>query len=436
MANANLFQAYLQPARSVADYSADMDKAESNKLTIAGQRNQNALGALTLQQTQGQIADATAKRNAIQDVFSKLGPQATPIDRARALQSNPLTANEGVAAEKAILDNAKTVAGTSKDSADAASKTQEAAFKAHDQHLQQLQGVNSPDEFMQWVRSGVGSGTLDLSKAATLAQTLQQDPNQFAAIKDKMLATGIQLQDRFKQEQEMARTKLTTDTSRANNRDTNATTRAGQEITRQAALQGGSVQVDGAGNMVVVPNKFVPGAPVQSSQVVGADGKPMKGKDGGGPKISSEVQRQIGGVISFDKDLSALETALKNFDPRNPADQTNPTKRAQIQSLSKQAQLSAKEAAALGALSGPDMALLEGILNDPTSMKGALSGSGGIAAQIAEARAGNKRRVSSLQQQYGDKSVEGLPAELKAPPVVAAPPATPTAGGFKIIGVK
>jgi len=132
--------------------------------------------------------------------------------------------------------------------------------------------------------------------------------------------------------------------------------------------------------------------------------------------------------MSFDKDLSALQDALKTFDPRNPADQADTTKRARIQSLAKQAQLSFKEAAALGALSGPDLDLILGIINDPTSLKGAVSGGAGIQAQMDEARAGNKRRITSLTQQYGPDFVSGLPADLTGG--TAATPQSPVAPGL------
>lgn len=139
------------------------------------------------------------------------------------------------------------------------------------------------------------------------------------------------------------------------------------------------------------------------------------------PKANAEVQRQIGGIISVQQDLAALEDALKDFDPRSPADQTNLAKRARITSLAKQAQLNAKEAAALGALSGPDMGLLEGILADPTSPRGILFGGAGVAAQLKEARLGNERRIQALKQQYGDKNIPNLPSlpNAKTPGVSA-----------------
>ena len=162
-------------------------------------------------------------------------------------------------------------------------------------------------------------------------------------------------------------------------------------------------------------------------EVTGPDGKPMLVQQdkqgnikpvqgykpkGDAPKISAEVQRQIGGVMNLDKTLDALEQELKGFDPRG-MDQINVTKRARITAIANQAWLSAKEAAALGALAGPDMKLMEGILSNPASLQGALVGGKGLAAQIAEGRANNKRIVKTLSEQYGDKAIERMPSNLR-----------------------
>lgn len=56
-ADSNIFQQYLQPVRSVADYSADMDRQEQNKLTLAAARMQS-------QQSGQAMADDRAMREA------------------------------------------------------------------------------------------------------------------------------------------------------------------------------------------------------------------------------------------------------------------------------------------------------------------------------------------------------------------------------------
>jgi hypothetical protein len=174
----------------------------------------------------------------------------------------------------------------------------------------------------------------------------------------------------------------------------------------------------------VQPRQKDPGQPFAGEDADGpgmfqmVDGKPVRvpglkpKADAGAGKISAEVQRQIGGVMDLDKTLAALQEEMKNFDPRS-TDQINIAKRTKISSLAKQAQLSYKEAVALGALTGPDMKLIEGVLADPTSFTGIALGNKGILAQLEEARASNKRRVKTLSEQYGDKATAGMNSDLK-----------------------
>lgn len=239
----------------MADYSAEMDKADANKLSLVAQRLQN-------QQAQQGMADDQSARSA---------SIAAGGDTNKLLQLLQSSGNykAAQALQKSIFDNQKTqseiglnTSHAGKFNQDVAASQQDQAIKLHDQHLQQLQGVSNPDEFMQWVKSGVGSGALDLGKAAGLAQQLQQDPTQFDAIKEKMLASGVAIQERFKQEQDNARnaltnqthvqtTQMSNDTSRANTAATNAThvqttgmTQAG-ENSRSAAQRATQMTIAG-----------------------------------------------------------------------------------------------------------------------------------------------------------------------------------------------
>lgn len=50
---------------------------------------------------------------------------------------------------------------------------------------------------------------------------------------------------------------------------------------RQLAAQGVTIQTDASGNLVAVPSKAAPGAPITASAVTDANGRPIAGKDGG-----------------------------------------------------------------------------------------------------------------------------------------------------------
>ncbi len=424
--------------RSVADYDAEREN-------LLAAKQQNLLGQAKLEAANQATADDQSYRrlaagfgdDAIKNyntlMQSGLYKQAaeyqkTALDanktRAEIADKKAGTNKTNVEAQDKAFGYYQNMIGTATDPKTAASVLAGSYYDPNIGPYLQKQGTledaiaripQDPDGFKQWQ----AKAALGLQKIAELTKVNNVNLGGTMATQSFNPATGQTTTVASAPITQSADNKANNDTSRQNNAATNAVALAGQANARAIAAQGGSVQVDGNGNMVVVPNRVIPGQPTQVSPVLDAGGSPIKSNSAAGGKISAEVQRQIGGVLSFDKDLAALEEALKTFDPRSPFDQTNTAKRAQIQSLSKQAQLSAKEAAALGALSGPDMSLLEGILNDPTNWRGAVSGSSGIAVQISEARKGNQRRVKSLEQQYGQKATEGLPPELKGQP---APP--------------
>lgn len=234
MASANIFQQYLAPAKSVLDYQNEMDAADARKAQVQGLQQQNALQALTMDQTRGQIADAAAKRNAIQQVYAA-NPNADPLTRARALQNNPLTADVGVAAEKALLENDKTRAGTAKDQAEADAKTADIKWKLADRHAQQLAFVKTPQDAAAWVDEGIREGSLPPEGRDRALQMIQA--NGVDAWKQMAGQAAIPVLEKFKQDAETKRTQMSNDTSRANNAATVAATIRGQNLTDARARE-------------------------------------------------------------------------------------------------------------------------------------------------------------------------------------------------------
>jgi hypothetical protein len=87
-----------------------------------------------------------------------------------------------------------------------------------------------------------------------------------------------------------------------------------------------------------------------------------------------------------------------------------------MQSLMKNIQLQLKELQALGALAGPDLAIMEAALSDPFTMRGAYYGQQGLLAQIARARQLIDARKAATAANVGGIAT---PAETGAAP--AAP---------------
>jgi hypothetical protein len=161
------------------------------------------------------------------------------------------------------------------------------------------------------------------------------------------------------------------------------------------------------------------------------------GKVGSKSKPPAEVQRMNIALRSLDQGLVAYEQKLKSFNPRS-FDQASPEARAEIASLVADLRLQLKEAQALGALTGPDIGLLDKMLADPTSLKGAVFGTNGLTKQLGEVRASLERRKNALSLEYasrtasserakGAESAGGLPRPSVPGAALASAPAARTA---------
>lgn len=143
--------------------------------------------------------------------------------------------------------------------------------------------------------------------------------------------------------------------------------------------------------------------------VVDADGnavttspKVAGGKGGAGAgagKTPAEIQRMAIAMDALEKGLDSYENEMRNFNPRS-TDQASTSQRAKLKSLMADIKMQYKEAQALGALTGPDLAILDQALTDPTSMMGILYGNGGLKEQLGQAREGVNRRREALANQY------------------------------------
>lgn len=176
------------------------------------------------------------------------------------------------------------------------------------------------------------------------------------------------------------------------------------------------IGVDKEGNSVFRPLK---GGPLFK---YGPDGQPVAHVDStlpkpsGATKTPAEVTRMMVGLGALDKAINRLEAELKDYDPRNLSHQVDIARRARIDSVYQQFITEAKEAAQLGALTGPDLGLVTGMLSNPTGPKGMGYGRKGIEQQIKETRNWVKSRR--------DETIQMYPHLLSAP---AAPGAKPTA---------
>jgi hypothetical protein len=98
-------------------------------------------------------------------------------------------------------------------------------------------------------------------------------------------------------------------------------------------------------------------------------------------KPSESQEKQVIGVQNTRNAIGEFRNELSNF---TRLDTLKPTERARIETKYRNMLMQAKEAYNLGVLNGPDLAILEQIIYNPTSMKGVVVGKKAIDAQASE----------------------------------------------------
>jgi hypothetical protein len=139
-------------------------------------------------------------------------------------------------------------------------------------------------------------------------------------------------------------------------------------------------------------------------------------------KPPAEVQRMNIALRALEDGLTRYEQILGEFDPRS-ADQMDPGRKAQIESLTADLRMQMKEAQALGALTGPDMQILDQMLTNPATVRGAYFGRDGLNRQVSEARLSLQRRRNALAAEFNQQGAAG--GVGPSSPVPARPASAP-----------
>lgn len=197
MASANLFQQYLQPARSVMDYSADMDKAEGMQLALQGQRRQNEIAALTADQTRQTMASSAEDRNALQRLAATWGADTTVDQRVASLRNSgrPALMQQADALEKQGLEKQKTGAEVT----EKGSKVMDESLK---RYRSALDFIDTPEGASRWLRAQYDDPSTGqfMARFGPFEQTVTRipsDPQQFQKWRQQA-ALGL---DKFMEQQ-------------------------------------------------------------------------------------------------------------------------------------------------------------------------------------------------------------------------------------------
>jgi hypothetical protein len=268
VANASIFQQFLQPARSAADYQNDYQKADA-------QRTQNALQALTLQQQQAATAQSLDDRNALQRVAAQSGGTREGMIAGLRNSGRATLMAQADAMEKSGADLATSQSV-------AAKNNQETAKGAYDLHqsmvthgLQSVLAASTPQLAAQSAADGVQQGYWSMADAQKKIAAIPQDPAQYAQWRLQQLGALVSAKDQLEASKPVLGTTNTGGATNYTSRDpiTGAVTTNGSVA--MTATPGEQLQAQTTRRGQDLTNSRAVDAMSKPFEVTGPDGTPV-----------------------------------------------------------------------------------------------------------------------------------------------------------------
>ena len=417
MANANLFQQYLQPVKSVQDYTNEMSQAESNQLELAAKR-------------QG-VQDDMATRAAFQ---ASGGDQANALQRltqggqykaAQALQKSMLDAQKAQSDIGLATSHAKSYESSAK-------KTdQEVKFAAAVDHAKALNYVKSPQDVISYFDQGIAKGVFPAEQRESMIAQANQYPT-LDAWKQAELNASLPVLEKFKTDAENSRNAANNATSRENNQATVGATLAGQRSTAATAAAGraqaerhfGISQDNAKGQIVQTDN-----GPVLVNTRTGT-GRIVSGPDGQAlPGITKPLNDSQSKALLFGSRMQEANKAL-----------------GQLSSEGTDTSIIGSQAPLVGgvinaASSGNRQMLNQAKLDFMTAVLRRESGAAISSGEYQNAdrqyfpQVGDSDKVKAQKARNRELAIQGVLAEVPEKQRSSITP-KPTGGGFKYLGTE
>jgi hypothetical protein len=417
MANANLFQQYLHPVKSVQDYTNEMAQSEGNQLELAAKR-------------QG-MQDDMATRAAFQ---ASGGDQANALQRltqggqykaAQALQKSMLDAQKSQSDIGLATAHAKNFESTSK-------KTdQEVKFAAAVDHAKALNYVKSPQDVISYFDQGIAKGVF----SADQRDQMIAQANQYTTLdewKKAEMNASIPVLKQFETDAENSRNAANNKTSRDNNQATVGATLAGQKSTAATAAAGraqaerhfGISQDNAKGQIVQTDN-----GPVLVNTRTGT-GKIVSGPDGQAlPGITKPLNDSQSKALLFGTRMQEANKALN-----------------QLSSEGTDTSIIGSQAPLVGGLvnaasSGNRQMLNQAKLDFMTAVLRRESGAAISSGEYQNAdrqyfpQVGDSEKVKAQKTRNRELAINGILSEVPEKQRSSITP-KPTGGGFKYLGTE
>jgi len=219
----------------------------------------------------------------------------------------------------------------------------------------------------------------------TAGMPQQYDPAIIEQLRNQALTVSEQLDNLWKQKGYEVTVSNSEETKRHN--------QATEDLLRNNPSV--TYQTDGNGNIVALPTKAAPGAVVVGKKVTDATGAPIQGA-----KVVQDRTAAYKAIDKLDSTLAAYKKALEGADRLDLANPMS-SKNTAIASLATQLQMDYKTAAELGAIAGPDWAIINKIIQTPTSLEGIAKGPTVLLGQIDQVAKMSARDRALLNKRFG-----------------------------------
>lgn len=360
-ADGNIFQQYLRPVRSVAEYGDDMDRREMNQMQLLGQRRQNDAAAMQMDQQRAAAQQAQAKQNAIQALVARYGADPAALESAALSGADTYDFGKTRRADRLSAEKAAAEAAKAKEESDALRLQRS---------IQEL-GVHAT------ARDAIASLDADQTvppplKAALRArfQAAGDDPNAYKATLYDMILSRAKPSE---QAAGMAPQKA---------EKPQAMPSAVQEY-QFAVTQGykGTFEQWDTGRKRAGATNVSVGEKPPAGYKWNATGELEPIPGGPADKLPEKQQGQVIGAQNTRNAISEYRDALTGFSFR---DAITPDGRAAMGTKYNNMMLQAKEAYNLGVLNGPDLQILQSVITDPRSFQGIATSKAALDAQAGE----------------------------------------------------
>lgn len=310
MADDNIFQQYLRPPKSVMEYTADYDLADSRKQNL----QLNALQLAAGQQKYDEGAQASARAAQLRATLMGLPQGATDDQRIQAMRG--AATPEGFAAadtlDKSLIERRKGTAAAAKDDAETAVKKLAQSEALHNFQAQKLAAVQSPADALAWAEEsnalGVFSQPGQYEQGVARIQATSQNPQAFAEWKARAMRGGQSVTDQLKQQIEQLKQQEQVRQFDVTDRRIQSEGVANRQVTRDG--QANALKVAG------LDQNGAPSADVESMAQAIAGGKlaPINGFALAKPRGQAIMARAMEINPSYDAgDYAAKNAALKGF---------------------------------------------------------------------------------------------------------------------------